>query len=131
MKDLPLESIHRNAFKAAEAVRCAADEGKGWEMYDQLFSNQKQLAPTDLTNHAQALGLDAAAFQKCLDDGKYAAQIRKDMTDAQSAGITGTPSFFLGVTDATGTFKSERVIKGAQPFTAFKAAIDGLLADNK
>src|SRR5262245_51573286 len=57
-KDFPLESIHPNAFKAAEATRCAQEQGKGWEMHARLFNNQQQLAATNLPEHAQAVGLD-------------------------------------------------------------------------
>jgi hypothetical protein len=57
---------------------------------------------------------------------------RKDLTAGQQAGVTGTPSFFLGVTganDAKVTALRQRT--GAQPSTAFLAAIDSLLADPK
>jgi protein-disulfide isomerase len=132
VRDYPLESIHPQAFKAAEAAHCANEQGKYWEMHDRLFANQKALGIKDLPQHAQALGLDEAKFQQCLDSGKYAARIRKDLTDGQRAGITGTPGFFLGVTDPNGTeIKAVRVIKGAQPFAAFQAAIDSLLAEQR
>lgn len=55
--DLPLESIHRFAFQAAEAARCAGDQGKFWEMHDQLFANYRKLAPEDLAGRgAQTRG---------------------------------------------------------------------------
>jgi protein-disulfide isomerase len=130
-KDFPLESIHPNAFKAAEAVRCAQDQDKGWEMHARLFNNQQQLAAANLPQHAQEVGLDTAAFQQCLDSGKYAAQIRKDMSEAQGAGVTGTPSFFLGKSDPSGKVKATHSLKGAQAYAAFKTAIDELLAEKK
>ena len=132
VRDFPLESIHPNAFKAAEASYCADEQGKYWEMHDRLFANQQTLGVKDLPNHAKELGLDEAKFQQCLESGKYAARIRKDLTDGQKLGITGTPGFFIGVTDANGTaVKVVREIKGAQPYAAFQGAIDSLLAEQK
>ncbi len=66
-----------------------------------------------------------------LDSGKYAAQIRKDMSEAQAAGVTGTPSFFIGVSDASGKVKAPWALKGAQAYAAFKATIEELLAEKK
>ena len=129
VRDFPIESLHPQAFKGHEAVRCASDQGKYWEMSARLFANQKAMAPTDVSGHAQALALDLSAFRQCLDGGKYAAKIRKDMTDAQQAGVTGTPTFFLGLTDPRSSeVKVVRVIKGAQPYAAFSEAIENLLS---
>ena len=132
VRDFPLESIHNNAFKAAEAANCAGEQGKYWEMHARLFGHQQALGPKELPQHAQALGLDASKFQQCLDSRKYAAKIRQDLADGQQAGVTGTPSFFLGVTEPNGSkVKAVRVLKGAQPYASFKAAIDSLLSSQK
>lgn len=131
-KDFPLEAIHKNAFKAAEATHCAGEQDKYWEMYNLLFANMQKLNPTDMPGHAEAVGLDVGKFQECLDSGKYAARVRKDMSDGQQAGVTGTPAFFIGVTDPKdGKIKALRTIKGAQQFAGFKEAIDSLLAEQK
>ena len=130
-KDLPLESIHPHAFKAAEATRCAQEQGKGWEMHARLFSHQHQLALANLPEHAQAVGVDTTAFQHCLDSDKYAALIRQDMREAQGAGVTGTPSFFFGRSDPDGKVTATRSLAGAQVYSAFKAAIDALLQEQK
>jgi protein-disulfide isomerase len=128
-RDLPLESIHKNAFKAAEAGHCANEQGKFWEMHDRLFENQKSLEPAMLTAHAQAIGADTKKFQACLDAGKYAADIRKDISEANKLGITGTPTTVIGLTQPNDPkIKVLRVIRGAQGFNAFKAALDELLA---
>lgn len=131
-RDLPLESIHKNAFKAAEAASCASEQGKFWEMHDRLFANQATLAPTNLPSHAEAIGLDMAKFQQCLDSGKYAAEIRKSMAEAGDAGIAGTPTFLLGFTEPNSSkVKVLKVLRGAQPYTAFKDAIDAALSTQK
>jgi protein-disulfide isomerase len=128
-RDLPLESIHKNAFKAAEAAHCAGEQNKYWEMHDRLFENQKSLEPAMLTAHAQAVGVDTKKFQTCLDSGKYAAEIRKDIAEANKLGITGTPTTVIGLTQPNDPkIKILRVIRGAQGYNAFKAAFDELLA---
>ena len=132
LRDLPIESIHPLAFKAAEASHCAAEQGKYWEMHDRLFANQGELGRKDLSSHALALGLDVGAFDKCVDSGKAAARIRKDVADSEKAGARGTPTFFLGLTEPNSSqIKSVRVIRGAFPYEAFKEALDGLLASAK
>ncbi len=127
--DFPLESIHKLAFKAAEAANCAGEQGKYWEMHDRLFANQQTLEP--FTAHAQAIGLDLPKFEECLNSGRQAEEIRKDMALGQKAGVTGTPTFFLAYTDPKSSqVKTVVRLQGAQPFASFKAVIDKLLAGN-
>jgi len=128
---LPLESIHPLAFKAAEATHCAGEKGKYWEMHDRLFANQREIGRKELSRHAQALGLDVAAFDQCLDTARYAGRIRRDMAEAQRLQTTGTPSFFLGLTDRNGSQIKATKMAGAQPYVAFKAAIERLLSSQK
>jgi protein-disulfide isomerase len=128
-RDFPLEQLHPNAFKAAEAARCAREQGKYWEMHDRLFANQRALGAAQLGAQANALKLDAAAFEQCLASGRQAANVRKDMADGLAAGVSGTPSFFIGVmNEKDGTVKVLRALSGARPYSAFKAAIDEALA---
>jgi protein-disulfide isomerase len=126
-RDLPLESIHKNAFKAAEATHCAAEQGKYWEMHDRLFENQKSLELAMLASHAKAVGVEEKKFQTCLDSGKYAAAIRKDIAEANKYGITGTPTSVIGLTQPDSkTIKVLKVIRGAQNIAAFREALDSL-----
>ena len=126
--DLPLESIHKSAFKAAEATRCAGEQGKFWQMHQRLFTNQSSL--DSWKAHAQAVGLDVPKFEGCLSAGKYAEAVRKDAAEGAKAGVTGTPAFFLAYTDPNSTkVKTEVRLTGAQPYAAFKAQIDKLLGE--
>jgi protein-disulfide isomerase len=113
-RDLPLTSIHKDAAKAAEAASCANEHGKFWEMHDRLFDNQSLLGVDELKKHAEAVGVPADAFAKCLDSGKYAAEWQKDTEAAQAAGVASTPAFFV----------NGRLLTGAQPLDAFIEVID-------
>jgi protein-disulfide isomerase len=131
-RNLPLTSIHANAFKAAEAAACAGDQNKFWEMHDRLYKNQQKIALSDLSSHAESIGLDKAQFDQCLASDKYAEKIRKDMAEANKVGVTGTPTFFVAVVDPKDSkLKFVQMMKGAQPFSNFKAYLDGLLAAQK
>ena len=126
--NLPLEGMHKSAFKAAETAGCAGEQGKFWEMYERLYANQQII--DQWKSHAEAVGLDISKFEDCLNSGREAAQIRRDMAEARKAGITGTPAFFIAFTDAKSTtVKSVTRLVGSQPYAAFKAAIDRLLVE--
>lgn len=125
-RDLPLE-IHKNAENAAEAARCAGEQEGFWRMHDRLFANQQSLTPPDLVRHAEALDLNSQRFQDCLESGRYAAAIRKDVADAGRAGVSGTPTFLIGIVQPNGSVKVFRKLVGARPYSEFKAAIDSLL----
>lgn len=128
-RDLPLESIHKNAFKAGEAAHCAGEQGKFWPMHDRLFENQQALEAAKLAEHATAVGLDAKKFQACMDGGKYAAEIRKDMADAERLGVSATPTTLIAVSQPNDpNVKVVKVIRGAQSYAVFKAAFDEILA---
>jgi len=115
--DFPL-SFHPEAQKAAEAARCAGEQGKYWEMHDKLFENQATLSPENEKKWARELGIDGAKFDTCLNSGKYTKAVQDDLNYGASLGIQGTPGFFVnGI-----------LVNGAQPFSAFKAVIDAELA---
>jgi len=117
-RDFPLTSIHNNAAKAAEAAQCANDQGKFWEMHDKLFANQSKLAVEALKQSATEIGLNADAFNQCLDSGKFAAEVQKDVEDGMSYGVASTPAFFI----------NGRYLSGAQPLESFTTVIEEELA---
>ena len=123
---MPL-SMHRQAFKAAQTVHCARDQGKYWEMHDRLFANQRNLEPWSA--HAQAIGLDLNQFEACLSSDRHTDEIRKDLATAKRFGATGTPSFVLAETDPEDPSRVTGLtfIRGAVAFNAFKAQIEGAL----
>jgi protein-disulfide isomerase len=116
-RDMPLRQIHPQAQLAAEAARCAADQGKFWEYHDLLFASQ-QLDPASLSQYAGKAGLDVERFEGCTKGDKYKPMIENDLQMGSKAGVNGTPAFFVN-----GQF-----ISGAQPLAAFEKIIDAELA---
>jgi protein-disulfide isomerase len=131
IRELPVESRHPLAVKAAEAARCAGDQGKYWEMHDRLFVNQGKFQPEELKAHAQAVGLDAERFAQCLDSGEKTREVRADQSAGLRAGVRGTPAFFLGLSQPgePGKFRATMSLSGAKSYPEFKVAIDQLLAE--
>jgi protein-disulfide isomerase len=92
-KDMPLPN-HGHAQKAAEAAQCAAVQGKYWEYHDLLFKS-RELDMPQLKEHARALGLDGASFDKCLDSGEKAEGVKAGYSEGVGLGLEGTPGFFI------------------------------------
>jgi protein-disulfide isomerase len=120
-KDLPLESLHPQARQAAEAARCAHEQGKFWEYHDKLYANSPKAGADDLKSYAKEVSLNVDSFDRCFASGKYKAVVQQDLTEGAQLGLTGTPTFFI----------NGREISGNQPLEAFEAIIDEELARPK
>jgi len=125
-RNLPL-AFHPFAQKAAEAAFCPGEQGKYWEMRDALFMNQNKLDIEAIRGYANGLSLKADAFKSCLDSGKFSKQVGEEAASAGAIGITGTPTFVLGI--AKGDSIEGRKLVGAQPYAAFEMQINELLKD--
>ncbi len=130
--DFPLTSIHPQATAAANAARCAGDQGAAayWGMHDLIFANGEAWANnnanTVFAGFAGQLGLDTAQFDACQNSSKYADAIQSDVDLGRSRGVSSTPSFFI----------NNQPLVGAQPLSVFNQAIatvsdGGALASNE
>jgi protein-disulfide isomerase len=111
-KDFPLP-IHSQARGAAEAARCAGDQGRFWEYHDLLFANHQSLAPDDLKRHAATMKLDLGQFAACLERGRHRAEVTADLEEGTRQGIQATPTVFI----------NGRAVIGAQPFDVYEKLI--------
>ena len=108
---------------ASEASECAAEQGKYWEYYNWLFSNQapesdlNYYSKANLTKYAGTVGLNTTQFASCLNSDKYAKRVADDLASGKAIGVTGTPTAFIN---------GQKTV-GAQPYESFKSIIDGLL----
>jgi predicted DsbA family dithiol-disulfide isomerase len=113
-RNFPLTNSHPHAAKAAEASLCANDQHKFWEYHDSLFTGQDHLEIADLKRRAVDLKLDTAAFNTCLDSGKFADAVKKDVADGSQVGVTGTPAMFI----------NGRMLGGNQPYADIREVIE-------
>ena len=113
-KDFPLDSLHPQARAAAEAARCAGEQGKYWEFHDKVYAGEPDASAPTMQAYAKEVGLDAAAFETCRSSRKYQAQVQTDAAEGTKLGVNGTPGFFI----------NGRFLSGAQPLEAFSNIID-------
>ncbi|GAA0691558.1 thioredoxin domain-containing protein [Marinobacterium maritimum] len=129
MKEFPIQKLHPLAPRVSMAAQCADEQQKYWPMHDLLFQNQTRVSMGDLKAFAASVGIDTARFVTCMEEGRAASRIRSDFDLGVSAGVRGTPFFFIGALDPAnpGTVRVERYLYGAQPFDAFAREIQFFL----
>lgn len=99
-RHFPLVTIHSHAQLAAEAAEAAGAQGKFWEMHNLLFSNQADwegladALPT-FQEYAQQLELNMDQFNQSLENHEFLPKIQQDLADGNTAGVNGTPAFFV------------------------------------
>lgn len=87
---------------AAEAARCAGDQGQFWTYHDYLFANQPQ-SHGDGTGYsretidaiAEEIGLDMEQFTTCMDEGTYQDDVIQAREEASDRGVQGTPTILI------------------------------------
>lgn len=100
-RNLPLTSIHPNAFAAARAAEAAGMQNKYWEMHDMLYESQSNWASasapqTMFTSFAKQLGLNVSQFSKDYASQKVNDSINADLAVFNKTGLDlATPTFFL------------------------------------
>ena len=119
-RDFPLP-MHPEAQPAAEAAKCAHEQGQFWAYHDKLFASQAQLGGDSYKKFAAELGLDAQKFATCYDEGRYRDDVMVSSRSGQQNGVTGTPAFFV----------NGRFFSGALPFERLQAVVEEELASKK
>ena len=101
-RPLPLDSLHPTAPLAAYAAESAGMQGKFWEMYSAIFSNQESISA--LTAEELTEWLKTTAEELDLDVDQFATDIASEdvinkITTAQQtmfeAGVSSTPTVLV------------------------------------
>ncbi|MEB2283593.1 MAG: hypothetical protein B6D46_15100 [Polyangiaceae bacterium UTPRO1] len=116
MKQFPLRQIHPNADSAARAALAAGEQGKFWEMHDDLYKNGRNLTPETIKGIAEKIGLDMKKFEADWNSDAVKKQVEEDLALGSRSDVRGTPSFFVD-----GKIVQNRTLDG------FKAQIDAEL----
>lgn len=122
-KDLPVVSPRGDL--AAQAAECAGEQGRYWELHQQLFlidgaawNDTPEAALATVRTAAAAVQLDPVALENCIVAGTYADDVRRDFEEAQALRIFGTPAFFI----------NGKLLSGAQPIDLFREVLNAELA---
>jgi protein-disulfide isomerase len=108
---------------AAEASECALDQGADafWRYHDLLYHSQggglAAYTPSALKGYAAELGLDESSFGQCFDSGSKKAVVQRDLDEGVSAGVQGTPTWFL----------NGDMVPGAVPAEDLRAVLNQIL----
>lgn len=133
-RNLPLSSVHPNAFSAARAAEAASLQNKFWEMHDALYNESNwrnwtnSTSPRDLFNgYAKQLGLNVTQFQTDFASETVNNTIKADLNEFKKTGQKmATPSFFLDGTYIDNNKLSDQ--NGRPQFEKFKAVLDAEIA---
>lgn len=115
----------------AESVHCAGKQGKYWEMHDRLWERIGALGDHHLIQYATELGLDAAAFKRCLDVDEFRPRILQDLKTTYGLELSARPTFFIGrrVASKGRAVYRGRYVVGAQNYVLYRSLITKLLAE--
>lgn len=118
--DFPLP-MHKNTIPASNAAACAADQGKFWEMHDELFRNQPEWNGEATDNpkkiflgYVKTLGMNSDSWEKCFDAQTHQPRIMANQAEGVRRNVQSTPTFVIGT----------RVIPGGMSYDAIKAYVD-------
>jgi protein-disulfide isomerase len=114
-KHFPL-NMHKFARQAAIASIAARNQGKFWQLHDQLFANYNQLNEEKIRELAASVGLDMERFDKDIENPALQQEISADMQLGTSSGVRGTPAVYIN-----GVQLKDRSLEG------FRKAIDAEL----
>ena len=123
--DNPIPS-HRFAAMAAEASHCAGDQGKYWEMHHQIFTSQHRIREAAFATFASEIGIDGAAFERCMSTGSHTDRVQASRRQAGAVGARATPTFIIGKTRPDGQVEGDLIV-GAKSYDSFAVAINQLL----
>jgi protein-disulfide isomerase len=126
VKNFPLD-FHQGAMSAALAVNCVGkqDAKRFWDVQGDLFAHQDRLGDDLYRELVKNYGLDQQKFASCVADAGQKKRVEDDLRYAQSLGVEGTPTFFIGRIEGDQLVDATPLV-GAQPYPAFTQIIESL-----
>ena len=112
LRDFPLPpTTHRWSHLAANAVACASEQGKTWDMIDAMFGHHdwalQNSNPTSVFRGlAQGVGVNTTTWDACVSADRYAGRIQASLNRGNDLGVSGTPSFFIDGKEVARTDRS-------------------------
>jgi protein-disulfide isomerase len=94
-RHFPMTRIHQKAHKAAEAAIAAGQEGKFWEMHQQLIDHPYNLGVISLKSYARDIGVSNKRFLEQLMNGDFGWYVQDDIKEGLAMGVREIPVLFI------------------------------------
>jgi protein-disulfide isomerase len=111
-------------MRAAQAARCAGEQGQFWSLREIMSSHPEALDLNSLVADATVVKINPDNFRTCVESGKYKDAVQGDLLEAMKIGADGTPAFVVGKSTADGV--EGELIVGAQPYNVFQEKFHSL-----
>jgi len=114
-RDFPIQG-HEFSPIAHEAGACAGEQGRFWEMADEIFFNQatwvREGRPSkSFEDYAKALGLNMDQYKSCMKERRHAGDIEASRQHGLAIGVSATPSFVIGGLLVTGALPYDSIVR--------------------
>ena len=106
--------LHDYSYESSMAAKCAEEQGRYAEYHKILFEHSDNFTNQTFIDLAEELNFDSEKFEFCMKNETYKEEIEQDKKLAESAGVKGTPTFFV----------NQQQIVGPKPFKTFKKIIN-------
>ncbi len=92
--------MHKNGYDAAVAAEAAGQQGKFWDMQNQLYTNQKSWADSNdartiFEGYAEKIGLDVEKFKTDSLSVMTKRRVDDDLVRGRALGVSSTPTIFV------------------------------------
>lgn len=114
-RDFPIQG-HRYSPIAHQAGACAGEQGRFWEMADQIFFNQStwiqdRRPARQFEDYARAIGLNMDQYDSCIKERRHAGDIEASRQHGLAVGVNATPSFVIGGLLVAGALPYDSIVR--------------------
>ena len=88
------------SVQAAAASECASEQDRFWEYHDALFEHtagrgKGVFTRPKLEQYGADIGLDATAFNSCVESGRYTDWVQGQTELGRQQGVNSTPTLII------------------------------------
>jgi len=130
IRNMPLDTVHPLAAKAAYVAECAAQDDRFWDAHDLLFRSRARVVLRPSREIGETLGIRAPAFTRCIDAEAPKRAVDRDVVMASELGVKSVPTLFFGVVN-DGRLTVSRVLSGSPRLREVAEIINHLLSNRR
>lgn len=114
IRDFPIVELHPNAVNAAKSARCVWSQGGSdvyWRYHELLYNRQEKHDQVSLRDYVREVGADLKSYDSCINQSALDSLINQSIMDAETAGVSATPTFFVNGIKLEGVYDADKLLK--------------------